>query len=95
MSSGIFTKPVDLAKSAPRLHGSMVFEALAIRCIMIFCYFLFIPLDLFRLVEVSISKACWFVWVGGWVGVDFLNLCGSKRCPNLINNRYDYLHRKR
>ena len=36
MSSDIFLKPVDLAKSAPRLHGSMVFEILALRFLMAF-----------------------------------------------------------
>jgi hypothetical protein len=43
MSSGIFLKLVDFAKSAPRLHGSMVFEVLALRFLMVFsrfsCYF--------------------------------------------------------
>jgi hypothetical protein len=36
MSSGIFLKLADLAKSAPRLHGSMVFEVLALCFLMVF-----------------------------------------------------------
>jgi hypothetical protein len=31
MSSGVFLKQADLAKSAPRLNGSMVFEVLTLR----------------------------------------------------------------
>jgi hypothetical protein len=36
MSSGIFLKQADLAKRAPRLHGSMVFEVLALCFLMVF-----------------------------------------------------------
>ena len=36
MSSGILLKPADLAKSAPRLHGSMVFEVMALCFLMVF-----------------------------------------------------------
>ena len=36
MSSGIFLKPATLAKSAPRPHGSMVFEVLTLRFLMVF-----------------------------------------------------------
>ena len=43
MASGIFLKLAALAKSAPRPHGSMVFEVLALRFLMVFsvisCYF--------------------------------------------------------
>ena len=36
MSSGIFLKLAALAKSAPRQHGSMVFEVLTLRFLMVF-----------------------------------------------------------
>ena len=38
-SSGIFLKPADLDKSAPRLHGSMFLEVLALRFLMVFSCF--------------------------------------------------------
>ena len=40
MSSGIFLKLAALAKSAPRLHGSMFFEVLTLRFLIFFHDFL-------------------------------------------------------
>ena len=40
MSLGIIFKQADLAKSAPRSHGSMVFEVLTLRFLTLFSLFL-------------------------------------------------------
>ena len=58
MSSVIFSKPTDLAESAPRLHGNMVFEIWAHRFVYGVSYdFLVIFHDMFPLGVLGVKNS--------------------------------------